>query len=115
MGLHCGGVGYARGRNATVALHGPVRALSDARQMVGVGRSLWWPISMYRNRWFAPFAEPTMQNILRLSPDDTRADAIRKARSIRQWKRGWFRPLPKVAGGGGGSDVNLPVSNSDLN
>lgn len=35
-----------------------------------------------------------MQNTRRLSPDDTRADAIRKARLIRQWKHGWFRPLP---------------------
>lgn len=44
-----------------------------------------------------------MQNTLRLSPDDTRADAIRKARLRRQWKCGWFRPLPLVANGDGGT------------
>lgn len=49
----------------------------------------------------APFAEPIMQNTLRLSPDDTRADALRKARLIWQWKRGWFRPLPMAASDGG--------------
>ena len=36
-----------------------------------------------------------MHDDLKYLPDDMPADAAGKASKIRQWKRGWFRPLDK--------------------